>query len=225
MIGDMKTGIPLIAIALASSLPPAAALGGVEILETEGHLRQEVYYAPTPVPDWCYWDRGPSPASFHAVNADGNGSSGCQIPWLVHCDADSLAFAGHWPANDAVYVHSSLYEITLECRVRLDTDMKLHANRTVDSGELLFDQHTLTVDLPDGGTVAVLGDSTMIDTAELLLPPGEYDLRLYVYAMQLSYGGEIDPYDGQVRMWWSEFEPVETVPTSWGRIKALYTGR
>lgn len=210
-----------IAIAFIAWLTAIPAAAGVVLLEADADLRRETYYAPSPVPDWCYWDREASPLPFQATNADGESYEGCPDDWLVHCDADSLVFRGVWPANHAVYVVSSEYAVDLTCAVALDTETRLTADRSIASGPLDVDVHTLTLIDASGAPLTLLGDGGP-DEADLLLPPGDYRIELRVRARQLSYGGSIDPYAGEVRLFWSEPGTVADTPIVWGALKALY---
>ncbi len=207
--------------ALIIAVLPAAAWDGVEVVDSSGSLRKEIYAAPTPTPGYCYWDKdefgGPA---YHATNADGYGNTGCPSPWLVHCDNDSLVFWGTWPLIDGLYVLSSSYNVALSCSVEISVDTRLSASRAV-VGNLDIDEHTLTIGFPDGAEVQLLAPGSGPDQAQLDLPPGNYRITLTVSALQSkTTQTEIDPYEGQVLLKWEDPAGVAVEPLSWSSLKA-----
>jgi len=59
----------LLMIVLTGAALPVAAWDGVEVTDSAGLLRQEVFAAPSPSPGYCYWDKDePADPSFHATD-------------------------------------------------------------------------------------------------------------------------------------------------------------
>jgi hypothetical protein len=201
---------------------PAPAWDGVQVVDSAGLLRQEVFGAPSPTPGFCYWDKDPtSGPDFHATETDGYGNNDCTFPWLVHCDRDSLAYRGFWPLIDHEFVLSSAYRVELTCEVEISASTRLSASRTV-AGNLDDDIHTLTLEYPDGAEVILLAPGSGPDLVELDLEPGGYLVSLVVDAYQgTPVGTPIDPYEGRVLLKWED-PTVDAAPTSWGSVKAVF---
>jgi len=213
----------LLVFALIATALPAAAWDGVDVLDSAGLLRQEVYAAPTPTPGYCYWDKdefaGPI---FNATNADGYGNAGCSYPWLVHCDADSLVYRGSWPLIDDLYVLNSTYRVELTCSVEVTAPTRLSASRAV-TGNLEIDEHALTIVFPGGTEVLLLAAGSGPDEAQLDLQPGNYQVSLTVEAFQSTTSQTvIDPYEGHVLLKWEDPASVAVEALSWSSFKAKF---
>ena len=202
---------------------PASAWEGVEVLDSTGMLRQEVFGAPSPTPGYCYWDKdefaGPV---FHATNPDGYGNFECTYPWLVHCDGDSLAYRGSWPLIDALYVLSSAYRVELTCSIEIILPTRLTASRTV-TGDLDIDEHAVVIGFPGGAEVWLLEAGSGPDQNQMDLEPGTYQITLTVDAFQATPSGvPIDPYEGQVLITIEDPDQVAVEALSWSSLKAAY---
>ena len=215
--------IRLFAIAIFVSLAGVTlASDHVQMQSADGHLRREIYGAPSPVPGYCYWDSPGDALTFHATNDDGYGNMDCLEPWLVHCDGDSLVFRGQWPFLDHEYLIGSGYYVDLSCSVTLDAEMQLTASRSV-TGVLVANLHTLVVEFADGSDLVLLDVDSGQDHAFILLPPGTYQLHMHIEAYKhTTYGYPIEPYEGEVVARWSDPDPVAVQPVTWSSLKALY---
>jgi len=214
----------LLISALVLAVLPAAARAGVEMVEADGLLRREVYAAPSPTPGFCYWDKAESTDPvFHATNADGYGNIDCLDPWLVHCDSDSLVFRGEWPYMNFIYLTRTSYVVSLSCSVDITAETGLTAGRGV-TGDLDIDEHTLTIDYPDGTSLPILQPGSGPDHAQLVLQPGSYRITLQVHALQskISGGGFISPYAGHVLLKWENPGGVAVKSVSWSSLKAAF---
>jgi hypothetical protein len=212
---------PMMPVLLALVLP-AFAWGAVEVLDSAGAVQQEVWGAPSPTPEYCYWEKDENAGpDFHATNADGHGNSGCTFPWLAHCDGDSLVYHGTWPLIEGLYLLGSDYRATLSCSVNLATETSLTIDRAV-SGNLGVDEHVLTVVIPNGDEVLLLAPGTGPDHLTLDFLPGAYQFTISVEATQHGpTGTPVDPYDGWIRLVWED-PGVAVSTTSWSSLKALY---
>lgn len=213
----------LLMSALTAMALPVAAWDGVEVLDSTGALRQEVFAAPSPTPGYCYWDKdefaGPV---FHATNPDGYGNADCTYPWLVHCDGDSLAYRGSWPLIDALYVLSSAYRVELTCSIDIILPTRLSASRTV-TGNLDVDEHAVIIGFAGGAEVLLLEAGSGPDQNQLDLEPGTYQITLIVDAYQATPSGVvIDPYEGQVLIKIEDPNQVAVEALSWSSLKAAF---
>jgi len=213
----------LLMIALTGAALPVAAWDGVEVTDSAGLLRQEVFAAPSPSPGYCYWDKDePAGPSFHATDVDGYGNTGCADPWMVHCDNDSLVYQGTWPLIDGLYVISSAYRVELTCTVDVTVATLLTASRAV-TGNLDIDDHALTIVFPDGTEVLLLEPGSGPDQVQLELDPGSYQVSLTVEAFQSKTTQTvIDPYESHVVLKWEDPDSVDVEHTSWGSLKAVF---
>ncbi len=213
----------LLMSALTAIALPAAAWDGVEVLDSTGMLRQEVFGAPSPTPGYCYWDKdefaGPV---FHATNPDGFGNNECTYPWLVHCDGDSLVYRGSWPLIDVLNVLSSAYRVELTCSIDILLPTRLSASRT-GAGNLDVDEHALIIVFPGGDEVLLLAPGSGPDQNQLDLEPGTYLITLTVDAYQATPSTvAIDPYEGQVLLKMEDPEQVAVEASSWSSLKAVF---
>ena len=213
----------LLIFAMTATTCPAFAWHGVEMLDSTGMLRQEIFAAPSPTPGYCYWDKdefaGPD---FHATNPDGYGNYDCTYPWLVHCDSDSLVFRGSWPLIEGLYILSSAYRVELTCSIDIILPTRLSASRTV-AGNLDIDEHALTVVLAGGAEVLLLAPGSGPDQNQLDLEVGTYQIILTVEAYQATPSGvAIDPYEGQVLLKMEDPDQVAVEALSWSSLKAVF---
>jgi len=202
---------------------PATVLACANLLESTADLKHHVNGAPSPIPGYCYWESDPAAGpTFTATQLDGYGNMDCPHPWRVHCDADSLVFQGAWPVIDTEYVLGADYQANLTCRLRVTSDIKLTATRSV-SGRLDQDTHTAEILFPDGTTVKLLTDGIGDDTADLLLPPGVYGLTLYVYAHQTRAPDPVvSPYAGRVVLQWDATGELAAEAVDWNSLKMSF---
>ncbi len=213
----------LLMSALTAMALPAAAWDGVEVLDSTGMLRQEVFAAPSPTPGYCYWDKGEFAVPiFHATNPDGYGNYDCTYPWLVHCDGDSLVYRGSWPLIEGLYILSSAYRVELTCSINIILPTRISASRTV-AGNLDIDEHTLIIGFPGGAEVWLLEAGSGPDQNQLDLEPGTYQITLMVDAYQATPSTvAIDPYEGQVLVKIEDPDQVAVDALSWSSLKALF---
>ena len=213
----------LLMSALTAMALPAFAWHGVEVLDSTGMLRQEVFAAPSPTPGYCYWDKDEfSSPVFHATNPDGYGNSDCTYPWLAHCDSDSLVYRGSWPLIEGLYVLSSAYRVELTCSIDITLPTRLSVSRTV-AGNLDIDEHALTIVFPGGAEVQLLAPGSGPDQNQLDLEVGTYQIILTVEAYQATPSGVvIDPYEGQVLIKIEDPNQVAVEALSWSSLKAAY---
>ncbi len=202
---------------------PAAAWDGVEVTASSGLLRQQAYFAPSPTPAYCYWERdAAADPVFRTVNTDGEGNNECGYAWVVHCDGDSLVYRGSWPTIDWAYVLGSSYYVELTCVVEVAQTTRLVASRSVN-GVLTTDVHTLTLGLPDGSTQDLLVEGSGPDRIELELQPGTHQVTLLAYALQsVPITTAVDPYLGSIRLDWQDPTAVAVETRSWSSVKATY---
>jgi len=213
----------IISSVLCAAALPALALDGVEVLASEGHLREESFGVGSPTPAYCWWDSDPATAPLmSASNADGYGNSGCTELWSVHCDSDSLVYRGSWVPIESMAFASSHYEVDLTCSINLTSDTQLTAGRQV-LGTLDTDEHTLAITHPDGTVELVLAAGSGPDEVVLVLEPGTYQIDLLVVAREFrGTSSGRHAYAGQVLLTWESQGPVPTKAKTWGATKALY---
>ncbi len=152
-----QTAIFALALVGMAALP-ALAWDGATILQAQGELTHDIWLAATPTPGFCYWNSDAGAAGFHATEADGYGNMDCPHPWLMHCDADSLAFSGSYPEIDSANVTGADYGATLACTVEFAVQTRLTALREV-AGLLSSDVHTATLTWPDGTVLPLLTEA------------------------------------------------------------------
>lgn len=201
---------------------PVFSWDGVEITDSAGILRREIYADPSPVPGYCYWDKdeagGPT---FHATTVDGHGNA-CLYPWLVHCDTDSLVYRGSWPLIDGLYVSSSAYRVELSCTVDISVATRLKVRREV-TGNLDTDEHLLAIVFPDE-TVWQFSDSDPNPfEVQMDLDVGVYQVTMTIDAVQANTTEKvIDPYEGSLVVRWEDPAGVAVEPMSWSSLKAIF---
>lgn len=212
--------LALALLTLAST--PAPAWDGATIQQAQGDLTHDIWVAATPTPGFCYWNSTDGATGFHATEADGYGNMDCPHPWLMHCDADSLAFIGSYPEIDLSYVIGADYGATLACTVAFADRTRLTALREV-TGALASDVHTVTLTWPDGTVQPLLAEGAGTDQAEVVVPPGVYAVAADVYAYEAAVPiGHVAGYAGRVVVAWEDAGPVPLETTSWSRVKSLY---
>jgi len=200
----------------------AAAWEEVVVLYSGGHVYEDIYGYPSPVPQGCYWEYLDSNPHFDATNEDGQGNTECADFWMAHCDDDSLVFVGTWPRNEDHYTLGASYDTELTCTVTLTGNSWLKASRQVQ-GNLTTDIHQVVVEYPDGSQVDLLGEVGEPDQAQIMLVAGTYTVRLVAYAYQYSpYPQDVDPYEGYLAAKWEDPSPVSNRVTTWGALKSCY---
>ncbi len=212
----------LLTFALLVLAWPAFSWDGVEITDSAGLLRREIYADPSPTPGFCYWDKdeagGPT---FHATNDEGFGNF-CIDPWLVHCDTDSLVYRGSWPLIDGLYVRSSAYRVELSCTVDIFVATRLKVRREV-TDNLDTDEHMLTIVFPDETEWQFSDSAPNPFEVQMDLDPGVYQVTLTIDALQATTTGTvIDPYVGSLVVKWEDPAGVAVEPMSWSSLKAIF---
>jgi len=203
---------------------PGFAWQSPEIVEAQGELCNLVFVAPTPTPGICCWASGePVGTDFFASEVDGDGNMDCPYPWMVHCDRDSMIFEGTWPLMDFPYLVSVEYQATLSCTVVISEATQLFASRVVMASGLFNDEHSIFLEYPNGSSVELLGAGSESVQNRLILPPGNYSIRMHVYCSQYRYThGVVTPYSGRVSLAWEEPGTVSVESTQWCNLKALF---
>jgi hypothetical protein len=214
-----------IALALLSILLAgrAAAWDGITVLSITAGVDFELYVDASPTPYcWHYWDWHVEgyhdlPTLHQTFDTD---ETPCTSTWLIHADADSLAWHGSWPAIDPDSdVWNDLHDgAELDCRVYFSAPVRLLARRAV-TGALIANGHTVHVVPLVGDPLVMLEEDGGPDEAELELQPGTYDLVLHILAHER---GTHYAYDGAVHLTWEPQGGSPVQPTSWSTIKALY---
>jgi hypothetical protein len=200
---------------------PATAWDGATVLAASGDVQHDIWVAPSPTPGYCYWTSAAGVTAFHATEADGYGNMDCPHPWSAHADADSLAFAGSFPAISS-YVTGGDYRVELSCTVDFTYEARLAARRDV-AGNLSGDEHTATVIRPDGGVIPLLTAGAGPDTARVTVPPGVYEIRLRVYAYESAIPiGHLAGYDGRIAVTWEDAGTVPAAAVTWGAVKSRF---
>jgi len=211
-------------ITLMIAAQPAVAWEGVEVVEAEGYINRWVSYSSSPTPGFCLWEQVTPVLSFQATNADGDefGDLGCDDPWFVHCDSDSMVYRAAWPANNAPTVTSSNYESTLTCRVNITATTGMFNTRSA-VGNLDEDFHRLLLEHPDGTVVTIFPAGSGPDDVQLVLDPGTFLVSILVLANQSHpVGGNFDPYSSHILVEWGDPESVAVEPASWSSVKAIF---
>ncbi len=212
-------------IALVAVAQPVAAWDGVELVQADGRFGSLWHQYGSPIPGWCTWEHDESTGPIFSVTQDDGtymDQAGCIWPSFMHCDSDSLSYMGSWPLIESEYTWGVRIETWISCSVNITAETKLSASRSV-AGNLDTDNHSVTIDFPDGTTVPVLQEGIGPDQNQLVLLPGTYVVNITVFAYQESPDEEvIDPYDGHILLKWEDPSAVAVEPMSWSSLKATY---
>jgi hypothetical protein len=209
-------------VLMGLATPHAAACDGAEVLAAHGDVAHHIWAAPSPTPGYCYWTSAAGVTAFHATEADGYGNMDCPHPWLAHADADSLAFAGSFPAINSPYVTGGDYRVDLSRTLDLARATRLTARREV-TGDLATDEHTATVIWPDGTVMPLLAAAAGPDTAQVVVPAGIYEIQLHVFAYEHPVPlGDLVGYAGRVVVTWVDAGTIPAAVTTWGGAKARF---
>lgn len=206
----------LVAIAALAASGARADTNVVQAYGDFAHYEQ-ADYSPVPV---CYdaWTYASSEEveQFHAGRSVVDPY--CVFAWTTHGGPDGLRYEGSWPENEQSphFWHSVWNTCALHLTLEVMEETRLSAERAV-LGDLVVNEHTITVTLPDGSDVVLLGEGGP-DQGELVLSPGTHGLRLHVDAQTRD---NHHPYTGVVSVSWVPTH-VATHHASWSEVKARF---
>lgn len=169
---------------------------------------------------WIPWQHDTGDGPVYDVTFDSY--SFVRGTYAMRCAPDTLAFAGNWDEREYYFAfHNIELQAELGCTVEVAAPVRLTMTRDLPA-PLSAEEHAVTVTDADGQVVTYLGPDP-VDTVEIDLEPGVYDLRILVdvYYYDTDQLDWLPPYDGAVTVTWCDIL-VAVESTSLSRIKELF---